>query len=122
MTETVGAWGDGGQPSPPPAVSSSLEAPLAGTEAGEPASRGSSKPQSAAVVAEIPVRLDPGSPSSPAASTAWSRVITVGVNSCDGYPRCSFEGTGRDLKLHKRECPFSDAGAMYRVFRGAGYR
>jgi len=75
MTETAGAWGDGGHHRPPSAVSS-----------------------------------------------PWSRVITVGVNSCDGYSRCSFEGTGRDLKLHKRECPFSDAGAMYRVFRGAGYR
>ena len=61
--------------------------------------------------------------SAPAVSSSpWSRVIHPGVTACDGWPRCSFEGTGRDLKLHKRECPFSDAGAMYRVFRGAGYR
>ena len=75
MTETVGAWGDGGQP-----------------------------------------------PSSSAVSSPWARVVQPRVNACDGWPECRWEGTGRDLKLHRRECPKSRDGEMYRFFRAAGHR
>ncbi len=54
-------------------------------------------------------------------SNPYSRVMVVGVNCCDGYPRCQFESKDRrELRDHKRQCLHSDAGAFYRVFRGHG--
>ncbi len=55
-------------------------------------------------------------------TSPWSRIVQPGINACDGFPKCRYEGKGRELRDHKRECAFSDAGAMYRVFRGQGVR
>ncbi len=45
-----------------------------------------------------------------------SRIIHPGVNACEGWPRCRFEGTRDEVKLHQRECYHSDSGALYRVW------
>ena len=47
-----------------------------------------------------------------------SRIVQPGVFACDGWRKCGFEGTRREVRIHQRDCAYSDVGALYRVLRG----
>jgi len=40
----------------------------------------------------------------------------VGVFLCDGYPRCDFAGTERQVREHRRVCSLSPSGDIYRAW------
>ena len=67
----------------------------------------------------VPQRPQAPSPTTTAgdgAQSPYSRIIQPRVNACDGWPRCRYEGTGRELREHRRHCGFSDDGAIWRLF------
>jgi hypothetical protein len=111
--------GDGAEETLSPAASLfDVEAPLAGTEAGEasPGIWSARTDRKASAAARQPGETLTAPP--PAASTPWSRLVAPGRTACDAYPRCPYEGTGDDLKAHQRGCRRSEVGDLYRVLRG----